>query len=42
MKFPLGAGQIVQAAAKEFIEKYGAERLSEVAKLHFKNTKNLK
>jgi len=41
MDFPKGASSLVDAAAKRFVETFGRERLNEVAKLHFKNTKNL-
>jgi ribonuclease HIII len=36
MKFPKGASAQVDAAAKEFVEKHGAENLAKVAKLHFR------
>lgn len=36
MKFPKGASVAVDAAAKEFIVKHGAESLSKVAKMHFR------
>jgi ribonuclease HIII len=36
MKFPKGASAQVDAAAKEFVEKLGADRLGEVSKLHFR------
>ena len=35
MKFPLGSGKNVVEAAKIFADKYGWNRLAEVAKLHF-------
>lgn len=41
MEFPLGAGQGVIEAGKVFIEKYGKDRLREVAKLHFKTAESL-
>ena len=41
MTFHLGAGDEVNSDAMVFIEKYGRERLPEVAKLHFKNTEQL-
>lgn len=41
MRFPKGAGDIVNKAAIEFINKYGKELLPHVAKMHFKNIKNL-
>src|SRR5208282_722466 len=37
MEFPKGASAKVDAAAKEFVAKRGAEHLGEVAKLHFRN-----
>ncbi len=36
--FPLGASAKVDRVGREFVQKYGVERLGEVAKLHFKNT----
>ncbi|MGA3284502.1 MAG: ribonuclease HIII [Verrucomicrobiota bacterium] len=36
MKLPKGAGPAVDAAAKEFIAKHGAENLPNVAKVHFR------
>jgi ribonuclease HIII len=36
MKFPKGASSEVDAAAKEFIAKHGAEKLQEVGKMHFR------
>ncbi|MEE1411401.1 MAG: ribonuclease HIII [Bulleidia sp.] len=38
MTFYKGAGDKVNACAREFIEKYGEKELSNIAKLHFKNT----
>lgn len=35
-KFPKGCNDIVKTSAKEFIQKYGKERLNEVCKTHFK------
>lgn len=35
-KFPKGCNNIVKTASKEFIQKYGKERLIEVCKAHFK------
>jgi ribonuclease HIII len=35
-RFPKGASAAVDAAAKEFVTKHGAESLSKVAKLHFR------
>ena len=36
MKLPKGASAIVDAAAKEFVAKYGADNLPKVAKMHFR------
>jgi len=36
MVFPKGASAAVDAAAKEFVAKYGAEELPKVAKMHFR------
>src|SRR5437879_7805916 len=36
MTFPKGASAAVDAAAKEFVAKHGAENLSKVAKMHFR------
>ena len=36
VKFPKGCSQLVKDAAKEFIAKYGKEKLKEVCKTHFK------
>jgi len=36
MLFPKGASAAVDAAAKEFIAKHGAENLPKVAKMHFR------
>lgn len=41
MEFPKGASATVDEAARRFIRLHGQNRLSEVVKLHFKNTKNL-
>jgi ribonuclease HIII len=41
LKFPLGASSSVSDAAHEFIAQYGKDRLGEVAKLHFKTTREL-
>lgn len=38
MKFPKGGGKQTIVAGKEFVAKYGVEKLNEVAKLHFKNS----
>jgi len=37
--FPKGASPQVIETGKEFVERYGKERLNEVAKFHFKTTK---
>lgn len=42
MSFQKGAGTLVDQCALEFINRYGFERLHEVAKLHFKNTTKVK
>ncbi len=39
LKFPMGAGNSVKEAGKAYISQYKKERLVEVAKLHFKTTK---
>lgn len=36
MAFPKGASAAVDKAAKEFVDRYGAENLGKVAKLHFR------
>src|SRR5206468_9972186 len=36
MEFPKGASAAVDAAAKDFVPKYGAENLARVAKMHFR------
>lgn len=36
MLFPKGASAAVDAAAREFVAKYGAENLAKVAKMHFR------
>jgi len=36
MKFPKGASAAVDSAAKEFIQKHGADSLPKVAKMHFR------
>ena len=38
MTLPKGAGPMVDDAAKKIVEKYGKEKLNEIAKLNFKNT----
>ncbi len=42
MKFQKGAGKDVDSCGVAFIQKYGFERLQEVAKIHFKNTDKIK
>lgn len=42
MFFHKGASNEVDEDANTFVKKYGIDRLSEVAKLHFKNTENIK
>lgn len=41
LKFPYGAGAPVDAIIKLFVEKFGEDNLSEVAKLHFRNTRKV-
>ncbi len=41
-RFPLGSSAPVKAAAQDFISRYGRDRLAEVAKLHFKTTREFK
>ena len=42
MTFPKGSGDKVDVVAQEFVERYGFNRLGEVAKLHFKNTEKIR
>ena len=42
MKFPLGSGKNVIETAKNFADKYGWNRLSEVAKLHFITSRSVR
>lgn len=42
MSFPLGAGDAVIATGKNFINKYSYEELTNVGKIHFKTTKDIK
>ena len=42
MTLPKGSGDKVDVGAQEFVERYGFDRLGEVAKLHFKNTENIR
>jgi len=41
MEFPKGASPAVIGAGRAFVRKYGENRLSEVAKIHFKTTKSV-
>lgn len=41
MKFQKGAGSKADQCAREFVRKYGKEKLGQVAKLHFRNTEKL-
>ncbi len=41
MDLPKGASPAVIQAGKEFVNRYGRERLNEVAKIHFKTTKSV-
>lgn len=40
--FPKGSSHGIDQALQDFIDRYGYERLNEVAKLHFKNIQNIK
>lgn len=40
--FPKGANEQVDEKVREFVKKFGIKKLEEVAKLHFKNTDNIK
>ena len=42
MKFPLGSGKNVLPPAKAFADKYGWDRLAEVAKLHFITSRSVR
>ena len=42
MNLPKGAGELVDAAGKQIVEKYGFDKLNEIAKLNFKNTEKIK
>ncbi len=42
MKFPLGSGKNVIETAKNFADKYGWNRLAEVAKLHFITSRSVR
>ena len=39
---PKGSGDKVDIVAQTFVERYGFERLGEIAKLHFKNTEKIR
>ena len=39
---PKGAGDLVDQAGKQIVEKYGFDKLYEIAKLNFKNTEKIK
>lgn len=41
MTLPLGAGAPVLVAGRDFLKRFGRERLADVAKLHFKTTEQL-
>ncbi len=41
IKFPKGCAAQVKDAARDFIEKYGRQRLDEVCKMHFKTYKEI-
>ena len=42
INLPKGAGDLVDIAGKQIIEKYGFDKLNEIAKLNFKNTEKIK
>ena len=42
MTLPKGSGDQVDIVAQAFVERYGLERLGEIAKLHFKNTEKIR
>ena len=42
MTLPKGSGNQVDIVAQAFVERYGLERLGEIAKLHFKNTEKIR
>ena len=42
MTLPKGSGDKVDIVAQAFVERYGFERLGEIAKLHFKNTEKIR
>jgi len=39
--FPLGAGSVVDECGRRFVERFGLEKLNEVAKISFKNTEKI-
>ena len=41
LKLSLGAGSSVKEIAREFILRFGKEKLAEIVKLHFKTTKEI-
>lgn len=41
MSLPLGASTVVDETGKKIVEKYGKEKLSEIAKLNFKNIEKI-
>jgi ribonuclease HIII len=41
MDFPKGASLAIIGVGKEFVRRYGGERLKEVAKIHFRTTKSV-
>lgn len=41
LDLPLGAGHGVKEIAREFLRKFGKEKLAEIAKLHFRTTKEI-
>ena len=42
INLPKGAGDIVDTIGKQIVEKYGFDKLNEIAKLNFKNTEKIK
>lgn len=42
LTFPKGSGDKVDIFAQEFVNRYGFDRLGEVAKLHFKNSEKIR
>ena len=41
ISLPLGASTVVDETGKKIVEKYGKEKLNEIAKLNFKNTEKI-